>query len=188
MKRAIIVHGWGGSPGGHWLPWMRSTLQGEGWRAEVPTMPSPEHPQRDEWVRQLVQTIGHPDRDTFLVGHSLGCIAILRYLETLAEGERIGGTVLVAGFADPLGEGFEELLPFVSDPINWETVRLRCPRFAVVFSDDDPLVPRMHGETLATRLSARAVLIPGGKHLSGEDGRTTFTQLRDILLGMAGTA
>ena len=51
-----------------------------------------EHPFLDEWLGYMHKHIHNPDRKTFLVGHSLGCIAILRYLESLNE-QRIGGAV-----------------------------------------------------------------------------------------------
>lgn len=185
MKRAIIVHGWGGSPSGHWLPWMQSTLQEAGWRAEVPAMPSPEHPQRDEWVRHISLAVGHPDRDTFLVGHSLGCIAILRYLETLAEGERIGGAVLVSGFFEPLGEGYEDIDHFVRDPVDWEAVRNHCLSFRVIHGKDDDIVPLPFAERLAMNVRVPLHVIPG-KHLGKKEGILELPPILNAVLDIAG--
>jgi predicted alpha/beta hydrolase family esterase len=49
-----------------------------------------------KWVAYLSEIAAEPDEDLYMIGHSAGCITILRYLETIDR--RIGGAVLVAGF------------------------------------------------------------------------------------------
>lgn len=54
--------------------------------------------------------VGVPDEQTYFVGHSLGCQAIARYLESLSESIKVGGVVFVAGFfkrLSGLGEDVE---------------------------------------------------------------------------------
>ena len=95
-KRVFIVHGWSGSPYKDWIPWLKSELQTRGFEAYAPEMPDPDEPDIAEWVHMLKMSVGKPDRNTFFVGHSIGCQTILRFLETLGEGEETGGAVLVA--------------------------------------------------------------------------------------------
>ena len=61
-------------------------------------MPEPNAPHIDAWVRALFEVAGVADAQTFFVGHSMGCAAIVRYCEALPEGALIGGAVFVAGF------------------------------------------------------------------------------------------
>ena len=63
-------------------------------------MPNPERPTVSSWQFALDQVIGKPDENTFLVGHSLGCITLLHFLSR-QQPEKIGGLVLAAGFAAP---------------------------------------------------------------------------------------
>ena len=107
MKKAIIIHCWEGVPDYCWYPWLKKELEAKGFEVVVPAMPETELPKQALWVPKMQELIGEPDEDLILVGHSIGCISILRYLETLKEGQKIGGAVLVEGFTDDLG--FEEI-------------------------------------------------------------------------------
>jgi|GEM_PF-5523511 len=100
MKRAVIVHGYKGKPETNWKPWLKAELEANGYAVTVPAMPEAEQPIARAWHDKLTETVGQPDADVYLIGHSLGCITILRYLESLPENQKVGGVVLVAGFGE----------------------------------------------------------------------------------------
>ncbi len=56
---------------------------------QVPAMPNTAEPKIETWVPFLEKLVGKPDKDTYLVGHSIGCQTILRYLDGLKEGEQV---------------------------------------------------------------------------------------------------
>lgn len=97
MNRAFIIHGWDDSPAGSWFPWLKKELEKRSVDVHVPIMPDPHHPQIETWVATLAEAVGQPDEQTYLIGHSVGCQTIIRYLSGLANGEKIGGAVLVTG-------------------------------------------------------------------------------------------
>ena len=43
------------------------------------------NPRIQKWVSKLAQTVGDADKQTYFVGHSMGCQTIVRYLEKLPE-------------------------------------------------------------------------------------------------------
>lgn len=53
-------------------------------------------------MAKIKDVVGEPDLNTYFAGHSLGLIAILRYLEILPETQKVGGCVFVAGFGEEL--------------------------------------------------------------------------------------
>ena len=83
MKRVIIIHGYRGKPETNWKPWLKSELESNGFAVEVPAMPNTDRPTVSEWINKITEVVGEPSLNTYLIGHSLGCIAILRYLESL---------------------------------------------------------------------------------------------------------
>ncbi|NTU99187.1 hydrolase, partial [Candidatus Falkowbacteria bacterium] len=91
MKRAIIVHCWEGYPEYCWYPWVKEQLEARGFQVEVPALPETDLPQLSGWLPALQQLIGQPDEELYLIGHSLGCATIMRYLESLPEDQGIGG-------------------------------------------------------------------------------------------------
>jgi len=93
MNRAIIVHCWEGTPEYCWYPWVKSELEKKGFEVKIPAFPDTNNPDKDTWVARLEKEIGIPDENLYLIGHSIGCATILRYLENIDEAEKIGGAV-----------------------------------------------------------------------------------------------
>lgn len=79
-------------------------------------MPDTDNPKLGSWLKHLVKTVGTPDKNCYFVGHSLGCITIFMYVESLKENQEIGVVILVAGFASNLG--YSELDSFFEKPVN----------------------------------------------------------------------
>src|SRR3989338_9979702 len=100
MKKVYIIHGWEGSPDEPMLKWLAEEVRKIGFDAVAPAMPEPDEPKIETWVPFLQKLVGMPDTDTFFIGHSIGCQAILRFLETLSEDTRIGGAIFIAGWYD----------------------------------------------------------------------------------------
>ena len=170
-KRVFVVHGWEGYPEEGWRPWLRQELKKRDFKVFVPTMPDTMTPTKGKWVPYLAQVVGKPDKNCYFVGHSLGCITILRYLETLKENQKIGGAVLVAGFGTDLEyeEYKGEVASFFSTPVNWREIKRHCPRFVAIHSDDDPWVPIKHNTLFKEKLGAKAIVEHNKKHFSGDD-------------------
>lgn len=141
MKRIIIVHGFKGKPKSNWKPWLKNELESSGFTVSIPEMPNTEHPDASEWNSTLAQAVGVPDKEMYLIGHSLGCITILRYLETLSKGQRIGGAIFIAGFGEQFQkyeQGWHDT--FFDHQIDWRLIRSHCTNFIAIHSEDDPNV------------------------------------------------
>jgi uncharacterized protein len=143
-KRAFIIHGWDGYPEEAWMPWLKEQLEQKGFSVVAPNMPQPDEPRIETWVPKLVELVGEPDENTYLIGHSMGCQTILRYAATLNEEQRIGGATLVApGFRwDGIEEEGEDVVaiaePWLTTPIDVERVRQVMPNITAILSDNDP--------------------------------------------------
>ena|SRR5665213_2958526 len=181
MKRAIIVHCWGGNPDYAWYPWLKSELDKQGYQTTIPAMPDTDEPKLDKWLPLLKQTVGKPDSNLVLIGHSLGCITIMRYLESLDETEKIGKVVFVAGFTDQLG--FREIENFFDDPINFEKIKTKSLNgFVAIQSDNDPFVSEQYGQRLKEEFEAKLIIKNNAGHMSGEvDNEEACIVLPEVL-------
>ena len=186
-KRVFLIHGWEGYPEEGWRPWLKKKLEEKGLEVIVPAMPDTATPTMDKWVPYLAQIVGTPDEDTYFVGHSLGCITILRYLETLNGGQKAGGVVLVAGFAHDLEyDGYKgELSSFFETPVNWEEIKKHCDKFIAIHSDDDPWVPVKQNGIFKEKLGAEAIVMHNMKHFSGDDGINELPIALDSIIKLA---
>ncbi len=186
-KRVFIIHGWEGNPQADWFPWLKRELEKRDFQVFVPAMPNPEKPKMKAWVSNLAKTVGEPDPECYLVGHSLGCITILRYLETLKEGKAVGGVLLVAGFAGDLNfpEYKGELSSFFGKPLDWKKLKITGRRFISIHSDNDPYVPLVNRKTFEEKLKAEAIVLHKMGHLNIESGVTELPIALDSVLKLS---
>lgn len=184
-KRVFVIHGWGGNPDGGWKPWLRSELEKKGFAVTMPQMPSPDFPKMEDWVGTLAKLIGKPDENTYLVGHSLGVVTVLRYLESLKGKERIGGAVLVAGLA--MNTHISELQSFFpKESYDWAAIRQHCSKFITINSDNDYYIPLEHGEEFKGKLGAEMIVMEEHGHFSSADGFTELPVVLQSVLKVAG--
>ncbi len=183
MKKVIIIHGWEGSPQANWFPWLKKELEAKGFIVGVPTMPNTMHPTLESWLAYLKKNTGEPDESTYFVGHSLGVITILRYLESL-EDKKVGGIVLVAGFPEPIG--YEEIDNFFVKPLDYQRVKKTVDKIISIHSDNDPYVPLKNGAILKEKLGAELITIPNAGHFNAEDGFTELPVVLESILEITG--
>lgn len=177
MKNIYIIHGWDGSPEEPLLQWLKSNLEKAGNQVTVPAMPEPGTPTIEGWVGKLQETI-QPNEDTILVGHSVGCQAVLRYLEILPEEVKISGIVLLAPWMEldqqTIIEEGEDVVaiarPWMETPINFAKVKSHFGKAIAIFSDDDPYVPLAQKELFARELDAEIIVENNKGHFSVGDG------------------
>ncbi len=189
MKKVFIVHGFGGTPNGGWRPWLMAELEKQDVYACALPMPTPENPVKEEWVKTITNAVDKPIEEIFLVGHSLGVPAILRYLESLSVGVKIGGAVLVSGPCAILNiedkeSKLREIDNFLTPEFNYEKIKSVCNKFVVVHGRDDEIVPLEHAEIISQNLDCELIIIENGGHLNGRSGWDKLPQARDALLEM----
>ncbi len=79
--KVILVHRWEGTPRSDWYPWLKKELEKKGFTVIIPNMPNTSKPKINAWVSYLKKIVGTLDEETYFIGHSIGCQAIMRLLE-----------------------------------------------------------------------------------------------------------
>ena len=164
-KRVFIIHGWGGDPESNWFPWTKTELESKGFEVVVPQMPSADLPISEEWLLHMQKIIGKVDESTFLIGHSLGVIAILHFLEALPENQKAGGAILVAGFSTSIWT-IPEIENFFEIQVIYEKIKIHCKKIVAINSDNDPHVPLKQGEILREKLGAKLIVLKNAGHIN----------------------
>jgi uncharacterized protein len=178
-KKVVLIHGLGGSPNGGWRPWLMRKLADADIYAYSLAMPDPDTPSPVAWEREI-STVVESDKesDFYLVGHSLGVPAILRYLER-SKSDNVLGAILVSG---PLSKTNNEWVDnFLLSGFDFRKINSDCRQFVVIHGDDDPLVPVEDAKSLSLKLDAKLIIIKGGGHLNGDSG---WYELPDCLRGL----
>ena len=169
MKKVFIIHGFEGSPNGGWRPWLMAELEKQGVYACALPMPEPNNPLPEEWTQEIAHAVERSSsRDQiYLVGHSLGVPAILRYLETTTQ-KNIKGVILVSG---PFFKTAKKRVDrFFKEPFDCVKILSKVKRIAVIHGSDDRNVSVEQGKALAEALGAKLIIIKNGGHLNGSSG------------------
>lgn len=186
MKRVFIIHGWAGLPSHGWYPWIEKELRAKGFDTYLPEMPNTDAPEIKEWVSFIAKLVKKADKDTYFIGHSIGCQAVLRYLQTIKE--QIGGVVFVAGWYPYVTNltGEEEAIakPWVETPIDFVKIRNVLKKSVAIFSSDDPYVPLDNIKTFKVEVVSKIVMQKKSGHFTQDDGCKELPIALKELLGL----
>ena len=183
MNKIYIVHCWDGTKDDGWYPWLDEKLTNENNKVFRFNMPNTANPKIGEWVSFLDQQIDNLDENTFLVGHSIGCQTILRYLQS-KDVTKIGGVLLVAPWLDLLDyaiedeESYDTAMPWLTEKIDFEKVKKFTDNIHCIFSDNDYFVSIDQKDKFEKLLDAKTLVVSGKGHISGEDN---VYELKEIL-------
>ncbi len=93
----VLLHGYNGSPAKNFFPWLKQELEKRGAKVYAPLLPETDDPKVADQVTEVLKHTPF-DKDTVLVGHSLGGVVALKVLEKLPVPVR--RTVLVGCYSE----------------------------------------------------------------------------------------
>ena len=163
IKRILVLHGWNSNSQEMWFPSAEAEFASKGYEVTVPDMPGNYFPKYEEWIKTVEDFA--PDEESALIGHSLGGVTILRYLEKAVK--PVGQVVLVATPIECMN--FEQIQTFLDKPFHWEKIKENAEKITLIYESDDPLVPLEHGERLKEKIGGELIVVPGGVHLTKMD-------------------
>lgn len=179
MKKVFIIHGFEWSPNGAWRPWLMAELEKQDIYACALSMPNPENPLCSEWLGEIARHVASNNSDEiYLIGHSLGWPAILRFLET-TQVKNVHGTILVSSPSEKNEN--KKIDTFLDTEFDFEKIRSSCSAFVIIHGDNDPLVPLSNAQSLSEKLWGGLIMIKNGWHLNGSAGFFTLSECLDVL-------
>ncbi|OIO80477.1 hypothetical protein AUJ84_03375 [Candidatus Pacearchaeota archaeon CG1_02_32_132] len=181
MKKVILIHRWSGNPDSDWYPWLKEKLESKGFSVEIPEMPDTDNPQIKSWVGNLKKICPNPE-NVYLIGHSVGCQTILRYLE------KIDGKPKKVIFVAPwinltnLETKEEQKIaePWLKTSIDFDKIKGRT-EFTCILSDDDPYVPLLHKNIFKKKLGAKVIILHDKGHFTEEDNVTELPEILEFI-------
>lgn len=173
MKLCIVPR-WSGNQDSDCYPWLRARPEIRARYDEVlgPMIDDPGTPTIEAWLDSLGRALADEDlSQVHLMGHSVGCQAVLRYLATLPAGAAgPAGVLCVAGWWD-VDNAWGSLRPWVDTPFDMARARAASGKIIVLLSDDDPFTSdhETNARLWRERVGAEVRLVPGAKHFNGAE-------------------
>jgi len=173
MTKIYLIHGWGGSASSEgWFGWLKQECEKKGYKLFILEMPDTNYPKIELWVKHLENNVKEIDKETYFIGHSIGCQTILRFLEKLPENIKVAGCIFVAGFFNLKEESYEDeedkkiAKPWLETLINLEKVKEHTNNFLAIFSDNDPDIPLSDSEIFKEKLNAKIIIKKNEEHFN----------------------
>ncbi|MDE9484443.1 RBBP9/YdeN family alpha/beta hydrolase [Xenorhabdus bovienii] len=180
-KKVIIIHGYTASPSLHWFPWLKEVLIEQSAEVIIPAMPESLAPKPEAWAKMMMDIAPQVDSNTIFIGHSLGCITVLRHLEVIRSASlHIGGYILVAGCDSPQAT-LPELDSFTAEPLDHAFLREITGHRISIISSNDEIVSPQSSHALAQSLQTKVITIDNGGHFLDRDGFTRLLPVYEAL-------
>lgn len=183
-SRIFLIHGWGGSPQGDWLPWARTELTNKGYEVIAPQMPNTDTPTISAWLDYLSDLVGDIQSSDIFIGHSIDCQTILRYLEkTRGVASKV---ILVAPWFTLTNLDSDEMWQiadaWLKTPMDFSQIKSKASKFITIFSDNDPWVPYLENKQLFhTNLSPEIITLHNRGHMTAEEEVTSLPEILTLL-------
>ncbi len=175
----ILIHGFMGFPNNCYFPWLKKELESRGNKVLVPQMPRPAYPEKLTWVK-TIRSLKCDPAETILVGHSLGCAALLHFLQE-HRGDAFQHVVLTSGFGRPF-VSMKSLERWFDPPLDFSVIKTKSEKWTAVHSKNDILVPFREGEWLASQLGADLIIENKG-HLTKREGAKELPSVLEAIIG-----
>jgi hypothetical protein len=144
-------------------------------------MPEADEPTIEGWRGRIAELAGSDARalaETVLVGHSVGCQAVLHFRAGLPDSTRVRGTLCVAGWWR-VDEPWESIRPWIENTPDPRSVRASCGQLRVLLSDDDPFTAdaEANERLWRERLGAAVEVVPGAGHFNRTEEPRVLAEL-----------
>jgi uncharacterized protein len=176
ITQTIIVPRWSGRPKSDWYPWLCRQL------ANVTTLdlPNPDAPTIEHWVGGVSSAILGLENPatTILVGHSVGCQALLQAL--LATKQPVAGVLLVAAWLD-VDTAWPSILPWLA-PLDLAQAQTLATKRQVLISDNDPFTSNWQHNRQQWReaFAAEVTVVAGAKHFNMPQSQEVLAALKSL--------
>ena len=172
MKNALILHGTGNNSKGNWFPWLKKELERHDWKVWLPDLPQAEKPNIKRYNKFLLANKNWEfNKNSILIGHSSGAVAILGLLQALPKDTVVDTCILVGSFiatdADP---DWEQMKGLFEEPFDFESIKKKAKRFVFLHSKDDPYCPPEQAEYLSKKVSGELIMKKHEGHFNLEKG------------------
>lgn len=183
MINIILMHGKDTDPSKKWYPWLKSQMQKYNIEFKAPILPNANDPKINEWINELEKT--KPNKDSILIGHSRGGVAILRWLEKQLENFKVKKVILVAvnsGNSEKRNQTENNSGFFTEQGYNFEKIKNHCDEFVILHSKDDEWVPFSDGEENTKGLSAKFLRFKDKGHFGSKLKKQEIPELLEEIL------
>jgi predicted alpha/beta hydrolase family esterase len=172
MKQALILQAWHAKLDSNWYPWLKKELEKLGYEIFLPELPGIYTETLDlSTILRSVNNLLTFDRETIVIGHSVGSVIGMR----LAEQHAFDKLFLLAAW--DYNDHHKGRESFWLQPIHHALIKKNVNHIYVMTSDNDPYDSAEFNKEMADRFGADYILVKGAGHFTEKFGVTKIPQI-----------
>lgn len=190
----VVLHGSGGSPEENWFPALKQRLERLGQEVVVPRFPVgkgnrvTEHGRTEQslqsWLeaaRDLVKQA--KGRQLVLVAHSLGPLFALHLIDRFDF--NVDCLIAVSPFFQLDSQRIPEQISrvnqtFYRQDFDFDKIKRHVKAVYVLYSENDPYVPKATSLVFAAKLGASAIMVRGAGHMNADINMNEFPLVLEL--------
>ena len=179
LNNIFIIHGSFGSNIENWFPWLKEQLDNDNTLVTIPQFPINELQCYDNWKElfNYYYNLGYINDKTTLIGHSIGCIFIVKYL--LEKKIKVNKIILISGFNNyKLIEEFDKVnKSFFMGEAEFNSLNDYANEIISIHSDNDPYISLEELKRFSSAIHSKEILIEKAGHFNVTAGYKTFEEV-----------
>ena len=153
---------------------MKKELEALGCKVFVPRFPNPENPKLSEWLKFFDKYKNYLNKNSIVVGHSMGVAFLLRILEK----HPAKAAFFVASVTPGIKNKYSwSMKTFIDKELDWSKIKNHCKQFFIYNSDNDPYIPLSKAKELSENLGSKLSIIKNAGHFNEKAGYVKFELL-----------
>jgi uncharacterized protein len=175
LNRIVLSHGYPGDSATAWYPFIEVEMKKMGFEVAIPNLPEPDLKAWQEIIKPLADK---SPKNTILIGHSIGCVNLLKYLEQNDNTSKFPLLILVAPPA--FNPGYESLTSFFSSPLDYDKIKNRVDNIVVFLTLQDKILtpdPMQHATIYVENLDAKLIILPAGGHFASFNNVSSLPEI-----------
>jgi predicted alpha/beta hydrolase family esterase len=151
-------------------------------------MPNWNEPNIEESIEYLSNQVKELNNQSYFIGHSVGCQAIIRFLIKQFEKNcdlRIGGCLFVAGWFE-VDNPWNTLKPWIDlKDIDFKLISKKLNFNKLVLSDNDPFTTNYlkNKRLWEEKINSEVEIYPDRKHFNESEELYVFNEIERMILG-----
>ena len=170
--KIYLVPRWAGNIHSDWYDWLELLIR-EKYQIEIKRLEMPDwnEPDIEKSLNYLIKNVPEINENTFFIGHSVGCQAILRFIDNKAKQNKnltVGGFLFVAGWFS-VDKPWISLKPWINiEDLNTDLISEIIKFKKVVISDNDPFTSDYleNKQLWENKFTTNVTIIPNGQHFN----------------------
>ncbi|MDD4990872.1 MAG: alpha/beta hydrolase [Paludibacter sp.] len=183
-----LIPRWAGNVHSDWYDWLSTEIKSK-YQIDIVRLEMPDwnEPNVTESVSFLTSNIKELDENTYFIGHSVGCQAILRFLNEQSKTNKqlkIGGFLFIAGWLE-VDNPWITLKPWLEiESIDFEFVSNNVGYKKLVISTNDPFTSDYERNKLLFNryLSTKTNIYPNKLHFNNKEEIDVMREVEELIL------